>query len=125
MRRSRFRGAAIAVRNLALRLVASCAASGVLVGLAGLGTVLTTQSRLVNLLFEPLSLFFLPGVAVAMVTAMATGEVQKHTRRLGDSNDFTPSFVVWCTLAFYLVAFFCLLHRRRRRAVTTTNVTSA
>ncbi len=119
------RSAAAYLRDFILRLLASAAASAALVGLAVFGTTLTTQSRLVNLLFEPLSLFFLPGVAVAMAWAAAAGELQKHVKKLGDNHDPTTYSVALCALAFYFVAFFWLLRRRQRRAAIATAATSA
>ena len=101
-----------------LRVLLSITGSGVLVGLASLGMLLTTAPRAVSLLLEPFSLLFLPGIALAIGWTVTEGHLEKHTKSFADSHDFPVSFVLLCTLAFYFLVLYWLLHRRRGPALT-------
>ena len=98
----------------------SAAGSGALVGLASLGMLLTTAPRTLNLLFEPLSLLFLPGIAIAIGWTTLEGHLEKHTKTFADNHDFSITFVVLCTLAFYFAVLSWLLRRRQQRTAERT-----
>ena len=98
--------------------------SAALVGLASLGMIMTTESRVLALLLEPFSLLFLPGVAVALVWTGILGYLHHHVRTVSDNHDFSAAFVVWCTFLFYFVALYQLLKRRRRVGLQTTTASS-
>lgn len=118
-------GRALLVRAFLARALLSGAGSCVLVGVASLAMMLTTAPRAVNLVFEPLSLLLLPGIVVAIAWTTAQGHAHRHTRTFADNHDFSVSFVVLCTLAFYFVVLYWLLHLRARTAAQTARGTSA
>jgi hypothetical protein len=86
-----------------LRVVLAGVFTAALVWIASVAMLLDTAPAWVSLVFEPLSLFLLPGLVVAMVTA------GKH--------DLNPSVVVAASGVFYFVCFLVALERRacRRR----------
>ena len=120
----RLRQAARVFRAMLLQFLLSGAVSGVLVALATLGLRLTTQSQLVNLLLEPFSLLFIPGVAIAMLWG-AAGHLQKNPKPLADNHDFSTTFVLLSTLAFYFAMSYWLFSRFRRARTLTGRASSA
>jgi hypothetical protein len=88
------------------RAVRAASGAGLVAALASLGMAVTTESRAVNLLVEPLTLLFVPGVAVAIVWTGIQGHLHQHVKSIADNHDFSSGFVVWCTFLIYFAAFF-------------------
>ena len=110
--------------RLIRRLALAAAGAGALVGLASLGMLVTTEAPALSMLIEPLSLLFLPGIAVALAWGSVLGYLNHHLKAIGDSHDFSLAFVVWCTFASYFVVLLRLLTRRRSHAALTSNLAS-
>jgi len=89
------------------RVVLAGVAAAVVVGLASVGMLFSTAPEWLSLIFEPLSLLFLPGLLVDMV-------------QLGP-HDLAPAVVVQASVAIYFVLFLGALEwratRQRRRGV--------
>jgi hypothetical protein len=83
------------------RVVLAGVAAAVVVGLASVGMLFSTAPEWLSLIFEPLSLLFLPGLLVDMV------QVGPH--------DLAPAVVVQASVAIYFVLFLGALEWRARR----------
>lgn len=94
----------------------SAAGSAILVGLASLGMLLTTEGRAINLLLEPFCLLFLPGIVVAVVWTVVKGHMHQHPRTFADNHDFSAALVLLCTFLVYFAALYWLQHRRGNAA---------
>jgi hypothetical protein len=82
------------------RLFQATLCATILVGIASAANFLTTYPKAINLLFEPFSLFLLPGLFVSLVVA--------------GPHDYSPILVAAASLAFYTPVFYALLHWRSR-----------
>ena len=82
---------------------AACAilCAALVVGAAMAANYLTTASKSISLLFEPVSLLLMPGLIVSILTA--------------GPHDYSPHNVTIVSLAFYFVFFYAVLHWLSRR----------
>ncbi len=113
------------MRGFLRRVLLSAVGSAALCGMAACGMMVTTQSQAVALILEPFSLFFLPGMMVAMAWKMTEGHLETQAQLIADNHDFSSSFVFACTLGFYFLLFYWWMHRRHRAAALTARPTSA
>lgn len=92
--------------SLMARLVLAGLATAAVIGLAFVGMLCVRAPTWVSLIFEPLSLFFLPGLIVGIFKS--------------DPHDIVPRVVVHASVIFYFVLFLGALEwrasKRRRRA---------
>ena len=94
----------LAIRPLTRILIrAACAmlCAGLVVGAAMAANYLTTASKSISLLFEPISLLLMPGLVVSILTS--------------GPHDYSPHNVAVVSLVFYAVFFYAALHWLSRR----------
>jgi hypothetical protein len=96
MPRTRF----LRTRLYLLRACGSILCAAILIGLGSGAVFLTTESRVLSYLLEPLSLLLLPGLLIALGAAGA--------------HDFSPNSVIYAAFAWYIVFFYLIFTWRYR-----------